>query len=69
MDGAAWSWRGIAVLSCCHWEDAGGEADGVRRGVILPIDAHRGLWMPLRMWLGIMNQYDSHVSCDARPGM
>jgi len=25
--------------------DAGGEADGVRRGVIMPIDARRGLWM------------------------
>jgi len=49
--------------------DAGGEADGVRMGLIMPIDARRGLWMPRRMRLGISNQYDSHVSCDARPGM
>ena len=49
--------------------DAGGEADGVRRGVIVLIDARRGLWMPLRMRLGIMNQYDSHVFCDARHEM
>jgi len=48
---ACWMDRGTRrrwdtdVCECCTGEDAGGEADGVRRGVILPIDARRGLWM------------------------